>query len=55
MTEPRTVLLEEREDGAVVIARVADPSKLQLRLRDDVVDALVDLVVAIIDEAMSHD
>lgn len=58
---PRAALIEEacerignEEAGAVVIARVADPSKLldarPFTLHKDVVESLVDLVVALLDE-----
>lgn len=48
------------ERGAVVIARVLDPSKLLagraggLHLHHDVVDALTDLAVALLEEEDGH-
>ena len=57
--EPRTVLIEERESPhgtprEVAISVAVDVSKLlaggSRRLHGDVVDALVDLVVSLLDE-----
>jgi hypothetical protein len=57
---PRVALIETQEDGnagGVVIARIAEPETLfagrTRRIHDDVVDSLVELTIALLDEELS--
>lgn len=59
---PQIALIEAAEggtDGAVTLARIADPSRLfdgqSRRLHKDVVDVLVDLAISLLDEECRHE